>query len=183
MLADLKADLDFVAVRYKKSRARVVMSSRGFHALAAYRLAHWLWEREVPLLPLVLSGLILILYGIDLDYRCKLAGGISIVHGTGIVIGVRAEVAAGTVIYHGVTLGYKGSRQRHDGFPKIGRNCLLGAGCKILGDLTVGDDSIIGPNVVLTESVPAHSLVRVPEPVITARHTAAASVPPVGGAL
>lgn len=169
MIQDVAADLAFVRGRWKKSAWQVILSGRGFHALLFYRCAHALWQRRVPLLPLILTRVITILYAIDLDYRCRIAGGVAIIHGIGTVIGGGAEVGRGTIIYHGVTMGIKGSRKR-DGFPRVGSDCVLGAGCKLLGGLTVGDGSIIGANVVLTQSLPAGSIARVPPPLISALH-------------
>ncbi len=164
---DLRADLEFITRRFKKSRWRTIAASRGFHALVCYRTAHWLWKNHVPLLPLLLTRLINILYAIDIDCRSQIDAGIAIIHGIGTVIGGGAVIGRGTLIYHGVTLGVKGSRHR-DGFPKIGANCILGAGAKIFGDLTVGAGSVIGANVVLTESVPPASVVKLPPPIISA---------------
>lgn len=178
MIQEIRADLAFITRRFKKSPARTIAASRGFHALVCYRLAHLLWEKRVPLLPLLLTRLINILYAIDLDCRCRIAGGVSIIHGIGTVIGGGVEIGTGTLIYHGVTLGVKGSRQR-DGFPKVGADCILGAGAKIFGGITIGEGSVIGANVVLTESVPAASMVKLPPPLISSLAAAVRpSVPP-----
>lgn len=163
---DVAADLDFSARRFRKPRWLLIASSRGFHALLFYRCAHALWRRHVPVLPLLLTRVINVLYAIDIDCRARLAGGIAIVHGMGTVIGGGAEIGAGTLVYHGVTLGVKGSRQG-DGFPRIGGDCILGAGCKVLGGIVVGDSSIVGANVVLTESLEPGSIARVPPPLIS----------------
>jgi serine O-acetyltransferase len=93
------------------------------------------------------------------------------VHGIGLVIGSGASVATGCLLYHGVTLGIKGSA-RGDGFPAISRDCVLGAGCKILGKIVVGEECVIGPNVVLLESVEAGSIVKCPAPLISKRRKA-----------
>lgn len=132
------------------------LASKGVHALLAYRIAHRLYRAHIPLLPFLLSRTIQVLYGIDIDCRAHLEGGITILHGVGLVIGAGASVGEGTRLYHGVTLGL--AHREPDGFPQVGRHCLLGAGAKLLGPITVGDDCIVGANAVVTQDVPTASL-------------------------
>jgi serine O-acetyltransferase len=87
-----------------------------------------------------------------------LRGGVIIIHGVGIVIGSGAIIKSGTIIYHQVTIGIKGSGV-NDGFATIEENCILGSGSKILGKLTIGQNSTIGANVVVTKDIPANSTV------------------------
>ena len=79
-------------------------------------------------------------------------------HGHGVVIGETAEVGAGTVIYQGCTLGGTGkeSGKRH---PTIGENCVISAGAKVLGNITVGDGAKIGAGAVVLKDVPPHATV------------------------
>jgi serine O-acetyltransferase len=83
-----------------------------------------------------------------------------VVIGVGTVIGRGAIVKQGVVIYHQVTIGIKGSG-KNDGFATIGRNSVLGAGCKILGKLTIGDNCIVGANSVITKDIPSNSVVTI----------------------
>ncbi len=133
-----------------------VVASKGVHALLAYRIAHRLYRIHIPVLPFLLSRTIQVFYGIDIDCRARLEGGITILHGVGLVIGAGASVGAGTRLYHGVTLGL--AHREPDGFPQVGQRCLLGAGAKLLGPIRVGHDCIIGANAVLTRDVPDGSL-------------------------
>lgn len=94
----------------------------------------------------------------DIHPAAKIAPGVVIDHGTGIVIGSTAEVGRWTVIYHGVTLGakYIMSGKRH---PTIGENVILGAGCKVLGPIYVGNNTKVGANSVVLHNVPDNSTV------------------------
>lgn len=80
------------------------------------------------------------------------------IHGVGTVLGSGAIIKSGTIIYHQVTIGIKGSG-KNDGFATIENDCVLGAGCKILGKLTIGANSMIGANVVITKDIPKNSTV------------------------
>ncbi|ABF44651.1 Serine O-acetyltransferase [Deinococcus geothermalis DSM 11300] len=143
------------AAAVEASLPMVVLSNRGFHALVAYRLAHALHHRQVPLVPLVLSRIIQVLYGIDIDYRARLGGGIVIVHGVGTVIGQGVVMEGETKIYHGVTLGIA-ERSKGDGFPHVARDVILGAGAKVLGPVHVGEGARVGANAVVLRDVPAY---------------------------
>gem|GEM_PF-1175551 len=144
--------LDLRAV--ERSPLLTVLGNRGFHALFVYRIAHWLWQRRIPALPLLLSRTIHIFYAIEIDYRARIEGGVNILHGFGTVIGP-AVIKRGTVIFHGVTIGRNGSKRRPDGDPVIEEDVFLGAGAKILGRIVVGQGAKIGANVVVDRSVAA----------------------------
>ena len=178
LTAAIMADLGEVERRYGKSKLAAAVIGRGFHALLFYRLARQLRQWRIPLLPLVLTRIIQVLYGIELDPDARLAAGICIVHGNGVVVGDGAAIGTGCLLYHGVTLGIKGT-PRGDGFPTIGRDCVLGAGCTILGPVVVGDGSVIGANVMLAESVEAGSIVKCAPPVIAKRQRKTVVAQPV----
>jgi serine O-acetyltransferase len=82
---------------------RVLLTNRGVHALICYRISHFLWKHKIPLIPLILTRIIQILYGIDIDWRSKISGGCLIVHGVGLVIGNGVVIGKNAKIYHGVT--------------------------------------------------------------------------------
>lgn len=157
-LHDIRADLRFLCATYHVSPSMALVSSRGFHALAVYRISHTLHRLKVPIVPLILTRLIQVLYGIDIDYRSHLAGGIIILHGVGVVIGKGVTVQEGTIIFHGVTLGVR--KLFVEEFPLVEAKCVLAAGCKIFGQVTIGSGSIIGANCVVLENVPAGSIVK-----------------------
>lgn len=125
------------------------LSNRGFHALLVYRISNRLWRWRIPVIPLILTRIIQILYAIDIDYRARIDGGVLIVHGVGLVIGSGVSiVGGGQRIYHGVTLGI--SHGQNDGFPVVGPNVILGTGCAILGKASVPADTIVKANSVVT---------------------------------
>jgi serine O-acetyltransferase len=94
-----------------------------------------------------------IVYGIDISWRAKLGPGITIFHGVGLVVGPGAEIGAGSVLYNGVTIGaidyHKQSR-----LPKLGERVVVYCGAKVLGNITVGDDVVVGANAVVLKNIP-----------------------------
>ncbi len=119
-----------------------------------YRISNWLFKRRIPLVPMILTRIIQIVYAIDIDYKAHINGGVVIVHGVGLVIGagVRLE-GEGTKLYHGVTLGVSESDEDR-GFPSIGKGVLIGAGAKVLGSVRIGDGAKIGANAVVLKDIP-----------------------------
>lgn len=164
MIKNSIEDLKVLKEKYNVSYLLAILSNRGWHSLFFYRISNFLWKNKIPLLPLVLTRVIQVIYGIDIDFRCKIDSGVILIHGVGIVIGNGVEIKSGSIIYHQVTLGIKGSGI-NDGFPKIGKNVVLGAGSKLLGNIVIGDDCIIGPNVVLMDNVDKNTIVKVPKSV------------------
>jgi serine O-acetyltransferase len=159
MFKNIKDDLLFLKKRYNVSFGMAILSNRGFHSLLFYRLSNFFYRYKIPLLPLILTRIIQIIYRVDIDYKATIEGGVIIIHGDGIVIGRGALIKSGTIIYHQVTIGIKGYGQ-DDGFAIIGQNCILGAGCKIFGKIIIGKNSIIGANTVVTKSIPNNSIVK-----------------------
>ncbi len=96
--------------------------------------------------------------GIEIHPAAKIAPGVFIDHGDGVVIGETAEVGTGTVIYQGCTLGGTGKEtgKRH---PTVGENCVISAGAKILGNITIGDYAKVGAGAVVLRDVPPHATV------------------------
>lgn len=157
-------DLKELKVQYEMNPVLAIIANRGFHALFFYRLSNWLYRIKIPLLPLIFTRIIQILYAIDIDYKASIEGGVIIVHGIGLIIGEGVAIASGTVLYHGVTLGRKTQGKytpEGDGFPIIGSNCVIGAGAKLLGAISIGSGSIVGANCVLTASLEEASIVKI----------------------
>ena len=150
----------------------IVLSYPGLKAVTVQRLAHILYEHRIPLLPRMMTEFVHAQTGIDIHPGAKLGEGIFIDHGTGVVIGETAVLGDNIRIYQGVTLGagnfpkdacgmlIKG-RKRH---PTIGNNVTIYSGASVLGDVTIGDNSVIGGNVWLTESLPAGTKITAPVP-------------------
>jgi len=146
-----------------KSAEEVILAYPGVEAIVVHRLAHVLYEREVPLIPRMMSELIHRKTGIDIHPGATIGRRFYIDHGTGIVIGESCVIGDEVKIYQGVTLGAlsvkKGSasKKRH---PTIEDHVTIYAGATILGgDTVIGRYSTIGGNVWLTESVAASSIV------------------------
>lgn len=156
----LRYDLDSALQRDPAARSRleIALLYPGLHAVWIHRISHWLWRRGFKLLARWLSQLARGLTGIEIHPGATIGKGLFIDHGMGVVIGETAEVGDDVTLYHGVTLGgtslSKGKRH-----PTLGNRVTVGAGAKVLGNITIGDDSRIGANAVVVKSVPENSVV------------------------
>lgn len=140
------------------SRLEVILTYSGFHALLAYRIAHWLKSHGVPFLPRFISQLARWLTGIEIHPGAKIGTGFFIDHGMGVVIGETAEVGDYVTLFQGVTLGGTG-KERGKRHPTLGNHVVVGAGAKILGGIRIGDNVKIGANSVVLKTVPPNSTV------------------------
>src|SRR5574342_805994 len=160
MLTTLRRDIACVFERDPAARStlEVLFCYPGLHAVWGHRLSRWLWTHKLKLLARWVSQLARGLTGIEIHPGATIAPGFFIDHGMGVVIGETSEVGADVTLYHGVTLGgtslSKGKRH-----PTLGDRVVVGAGAKILGAITIGEDSRIGANAVVVKSVPANSVV------------------------
>jgi len=158
--ARIRRDISSVLERDPAARSRleVFLVYSGLHAIWAQRISHWLWVRDVKFLARAMSQVTRWFTGIEIHPGATIGPGFFIDHGMGVVIGETAEIGADVTIYHGVTLGgtslNKGKRH-----PTIGDRVVIGAGAKVLGAITIGDDSRIGANAVVVRSVPPNSVV------------------------
>lgn len=141
-----------------KSFAEILLLYQGLHALVAYRLAHALYKARLFFLARSISQIARWATGIEIHPGAKIGKGLFIDHGMGVVIGETAIIGNNVLLYQGVTLGGTGLAhgKRH---PTIGNNVVIGAGAKVLGDITIGDNSYIGANAVVIRDVPANSTV------------------------
>ncbi|MEQ8325770.1 serine O-acetyltransferase [Parvibaculum sp.] len=128
---------------------------KGFHALQAYRVAHWLWGEGRRAMALYLQSRMSELFAVDIHPAAKLGRGIFIDHATGIVIGETAVVEDDVSMLHGVTLGGTG-KETGDRHPKVRRGVLISVGAKVLGNIEIGEYSRIGAGSVVLHEVPAH---------------------------
>jgi serine O-acetyltransferase len=153
-------DLDAVLERDPAARSRleVFLVYPGLHAIWTHRFAHWLWLHHFKFLGRWLSQVARNLTGVEIHPGAVIGPGFFIDHGMGVVIGETAEVGADVTLYHGVTLGGT-SLEKGKRHPTIGDRVVIGAGAKVLGAITIGDDSRIGANAVVVKSVPANSVV------------------------
>jgi serine O-acetyltransferase len=154
------------------SKDEIVIAYPGLKAIAVQRVAHELYVAKVPLIPRVMSEHAHTVTGIDIHPGATIGRSFFIDHGTGVVVGETAVIGDNVKIYQGVTLGalsfpkdacgrlIKGAK-RH---PNIEDNVTIYAGATILGDITVGHDSVVGGNVWLTESVAPYSKITIAMP-------------------
>lgn len=131
---------------------------KGFHALQAYRVAHWLWRQQRRSLALFLQHRISVVFAVDIHPAATLGEGILLDHATGIVIGETAVVEDNVSIMQSVTLGGTG-KESGDRHPKVRRGVLIGAGSKVLGNIEIGECAQIASGSVVLKSVPPHKLV------------------------
>lgn len=134
----------------------------GLHAVWWYRLAHRMWNRGMRFLPRMISQLVRFFTGIEIHPGAQIGRRLFIDHGMGVVIGETSIVGDDVHMYHLVTLGGTGHGRgkRH---PTIGDRVIVGAGAKVLGNVTIGHDSAIGSNAVVVRSSPPWStLVGIP---------------------
>ena len=158
--ASIRRDLDSTLERDPAARSRleVFIVYPGLHAIWAHRITHWLWVHGFKFLGRWLSQVARDLTGIEIHPGATIGPGFFIDHGMGVVIGETAEIGADVTLYHGVTLGGT-SLEKGKRHPTIGDRVVIGAGAKVLGAITIGDDSRIGANAVVVKSVPANSVV------------------------
>jgi serine O-acetyltransferase len=131
---------------------------KGFLALQAYRVTHSLWQQAHQSLALMLQHSISTHFAVDIHPAAKIGSGILIDHATGLVIGETAVVEDSVSIMQSVTLGGTG-KESGDRHPKIRQGVLLGPGAKILGNIDIGEGSMVAASSVVLKSVPAHSIV------------------------
>jgi serine O-acetyltransferase len=160
ILKDIRADFQAVFERDPAARGslEVIAAYPGFQAAFSHRITHYLWKKNFKFTARVMSHLSRFFTGVEIHPGALIGKGFFIDHGMGVVIGETSEIGWNVTIYHGVTLGgtsfTKGKRH-----PTIGNNVTIGAGAKILGPLTVGDNSKVGANSVVIRDVPPNSTV------------------------
>ena len=141
-----------------RSKFEIWLTYSGVHALSWHRWAHFLYKIKLKLLARITSQFAKFLTGIEIHPAAKIAGGVFIDHGVGVVIGETAEIEEGVVIYQGVTLGGTGKEKgkRH---PTIKKGVMISAGAKVLGGFTVGEYAKIGAGAVVLKEVPPYATV------------------------
>lgn len=170
LIEDLKAA--YAGDPAARSFAEILIAYPGFIAILTHRIAHELYQLQVPIIPRIMSEWVHAATGIDIHPGAKIGGGFFLDHGTGVVIGETAHIGERVKIYQGVTLGARSftvdeqgnlvkGAQRH---PSVQHDVVIYANATILGgDTVIGEGSVIGGNVFLTESVPARSTVMLEE--------------------
>ncbi|MDE2488568.1 MAG: serine O-acetyltransferase [Alphaproteobacteria bacterium] len=126
---------------------------KGFQALQAHRVAHWLWSEGRETLAFYFQSRMSELFQVDVHPATRIGRGVFVDHGTGIVIGETAVIGDDVSMLQGVTLGGTGA-ERGDRHPKIGKGVLLGAGAKVLGNIEIGDYAKVASGSVVLKPVP-----------------------------
>lgn len=131
---------------------------KGFQALQAWRIAHWLWCQKRYSLALYFQHQIAAVFDVDIHPGAVLGHGIMIDHATGVVIGETAVVGNNVSMLHGVTLGGSGcvDGRRH---PHVGSGVLIATGATLLGPIDIGEGAKIAAGSVVLESVAPHTTV------------------------
>jgi len=166
MLRTFKSDIDIIKERDPAARGvlEIFLCYPGFQSIVIHRFTHKLWQLKIPLIPRLLSHLNRLLTGIEIHPGAKIGKRVFIDHGMGVVIGETSEIGNNVTIYHNVTLGGiapsintndQRNTKRH---PTLEDNVVVGSGAQILGPITIGKNSLIGANAVVTKNVPEKSI-------------------------
>jgi len=141
-----------------RSFLEVLLLYQGLHALISHRMAHFFYKMRLFFIARLMSQFSRHMTGIEIHPGAQIGKGLFIDHGMGVVIGETAVIGENVLLYQGVTLGGTGLQKgkRH---PTIGNNVVIGTGAKVLGNITVGDNSYIGANAVVIKDVPQNSTV------------------------
>ena len=160
MFDNLKYDLSRIMENDPAARSKieVFLVYPSVHALIAYRIAHFLYNKKIFLLARIISQLARFFTGIEIHPGATIGKGLFIDHGMGVVIGETCNIGNNVTIYQGVTLGGTG-KERGKRHPDIGDNVLIAAGAKVLGDIKIDSNVNIGANSVVLNSVPSYSTV------------------------
>jgi serine O-acetyltransferase len=135
-----------------------ILFFKGYQAVQAYRVGHWLWHRGRKDLAYFVQMRVSEVFGVDIHPAARVGKGIMIDHAHSIVIGETAVVGDNVSMLHSVTLGGTG-KEDGDRHPKIGDGVLIGAGAKVLGNIRVGQCSRIAAGSVVLEDVPRNTTV------------------------
>lgn len=156
----MKEDMEVVFEQDPAARTyfEVMLTYSGVHAIWAHRIAHWLYSKNLKFLARFISQFSRFITGIEIHPGAKIGRRLFIDHGMGVVIGETCEIGDNVTIFQGVTLGGTGKEQgkRH---PTIEDNAMISTGAKVLGAITIGENSKVGGGSVVLKDVPANSTV------------------------
>ncbi|OUS29744.1 serine O-acetyltransferase ['Osedax' symbiont bacterium Rs2_46_30_T18] len=161
---------DVLAVRNRDPAAdrsiNVLLYLKGFQALQAHRVAHWMWQNDRRSMALYIQHRVSSVFQVDIHPAAKIGCGVMFDHATGIVIGETCVIENDVSILQGVTLGGTGN-ESGDRHPKVREGVMIGAGAKIFGNLEIGRCSKVGGGSVVVNDVPeCKTVVGVPAKVV-----------------
>ncbi|WP_139017346.1 serine O-acetyltransferase EpsC [Bradyrhizobium sp. STM 3809] len=148
-------DLDAIAAHDPATTALLppLLNYKGYIALQAYRVSHWLWTGERPDLALLLQAESSTALQVSIHPSARIGTSVFLDHATGIVIGAHSSIGDEVTILQNVTIGRRDALPGRG--PRIGRGVLLSSGATVLGDVAIGDLAKIGASAVVTADVPA----------------------------
>ncbi|MFM7620168.1 MAG: serine O-acetyltransferase EpsC [Alphaproteobacteria bacterium] len=140
-----------------KNYLEIILCYPGVHAIVLHRISNFLAKNKIPILPRFIAHLNRIFTGIEIHPLAQIGKNCFIDHGFGVVIGETSVIGNNVTIYQGVTLGGRSlvKTKRH---PTIGNKVIIGAGAKILGPITIGDSSKIGPGAIIIKDLENNSV-------------------------
>lgn len=155
-------EADLLATKQRDPAVRgytdILLYFKGFQALQAYRVAHWLWQQHRENLALYLQSLISEVFAVDIHPAATIGSGIMVDHATGIVIGETSVLEDNISIMQGVTLGGTG-KESGDRHPKVRSGVLIGSNAIVIGNVTIGKGAKVGAGSVVLDDVEAHTTV------------------------
>ncbi|MGA9290248.1 MAG: serine O-acetyltransferase [Anaerobacillus sp.] len=160
MWKTLKHDIDVVFDQDPAARSyfEVILTYAGLHAIWSHRIAHWFWKKKFFFLARAVSQISRFFTGIEIHPGATIGERCFIDHGMGVVIGETCEIGNNVTLFQGVTLGGTGKEKgkRH---PTLEDNTLVATGAKVLGSITIGENSKVGAGSVVLQDVPVNSTV------------------------
>lgn len=160
MFKMMKEDIEVVFDQDPSARSalEVVLTYSGLHAIWSHRLAHAFYKRKFYFIARVISQISRFFTGIEIHPGAKIGRRFFIDHGMGVVIGETCEIGDNVTVFQGVTLGGTGKEKgkRH---PTVKDNALIATGAKVLGSITIGENSKVGAGSVVLKDVPPNSTV------------------------
>ncbi|MGD7046420.1 serine O-acetyltransferase [Jeotgalibacillus proteolyticus] len=160
MFKRVKEDIETVFDQDPAARSaiEIILTYSGLHAIWGYRVAHVFYRRKLYFIARVISQLARFFTGIEIHPAAKIGRRFFIDHGMGVVIGETCEIGNNVTVFQGVTLGGTGKEKgkRH---PTLEDNVLVATGAKVLGSITIGENSKVGAGSVVLHDVPANSTV------------------------
>lgn len=160
MFKMMKEDIEVVFDQDPSARSalEVILTYAGLHAIWAHRLAHAFYKRKFYFIARVISQISRFFTGVEIHPGAKIGRRFFIDHGMGVVIGETCEIGDNVTVFQGVTLGGTGKEKgkRH---PTVNDNALIATGAKVLGSITIGENSKVGAGSVVLKDVPPNSTV------------------------
>ncbi|HLU22571.1 serine O-acetyltransferase [Lederbergia graminis] len=160
MFKRIKEDIDTVFDQDPAARSslEVILTYSGLHAIWAHRIAHAFYKRRMYFIARIISQIARFFTGIEIHPGATIGRRFFIDHGMGVVIGETCIIGNNVTVYQGVTLGGTGKEKgkRH---PTVKDNALIATGAKVLGNITIGENSKVGAGSVVLKDVPNNSTV------------------------